>query len=244
MNKSTGQIMTEITIPTKDNKHFQAYVAMPEALPAPTIIVIQEIFGVNQEMRDKCDALAAQGYIAVCPDLFWRLEPGIQLTDKTEKEWQQAFDLFNRFDVDMGIEDLRATHHTFKGHAQSTGKVGCVGYCLGGKLAYLLAARGHVDASVGYYGVGLDELLGEAGDIDHPLMLHIAEEDKFTPKDAQEKIINGVKDFSNIAAYSYPNVDHAFARGQGEHYDEAAATLANQRTMDFLNNNLKMAEAA
>lgn len=231
--------MSEIIIPSKDGKSFTAYVAMPNTLPAPVVILIQEIFGVNAEMRAKCDALAKDGFIAVCPDLFWRMEPGVQLTDKTEAEWAKAFDFYKRFDVDLGIEDLRATCHTFKGHADSTGKVGCVGYCLGGKLAYLMAARSQVDASVSYYGVGLDQLLDESKAIKKPLLMHIAEGDKFVPPEAQAKIKAGLAGNKNITIHSYPNVDHAFARGGGQHYDADAATKADARTLQFLRDVLK-----
>src|SRR6185295_19335357 len=151
--------MTEITIPSRDKGSFMAYVAVPKKLPAPVIVVIQEIFGVNAEMRAKCDELARQGFIAACPDIFWRMEPGVQLTDKTEGEWAKAFDFYKRFDIDKGLEDLRAAAHTMKGYAGSSGRVGCVGYCLGGKLAYLMAARAKLDCAVSYYGVGIEDLL-------------------------------------------------------------------------------------
>lgn len=231
--------MSEIIIPSKDGGSFSAYLAMPEILPAPVVILIQEIFGVNAEMRAKCDALAKEGFIAVCPDLFWRMEPGVQLTDKSEAEWAKAFDFFNRFDVNLGIDDLRATYHTFRGHAESTAKVGCVGYCLGGKLAYLMAARTHIDASVSYYGVGIDQLLDEAQSIKKPLLMHIAEGDKFVTPAAQEKIKSGLAQNRNVTIHSYPLVNHAFARGGGEHYDSAAATKADARTLDFLRDVLK-----
>lgn len=236
--------MTMLTIPARDGGQFSAYVAMPAKLPAPTLIVIQEIFGVNAVMRATCDRLAQQGFIAVCPDLFWRIEPNIQLTDKSEAEWKRAFELFNLFDVDQGLEDLRATEHTFKGHAQSTGKVGCIGYCLGGKLAYMMAARTNIDCSVSYYGVGLDALIGEAVHIKRPLLMHVAEEDKFVNKDAQQKIAAGLEGHPQVELHFYPGVNHAFARIGGEHYDEAAATLANGRTAAFLQQNLLRAQAA
>jgi len=229
---------SEIQIPSKDGRSFSAYIAIPQKTPAPVIVLIQEIFGINQEMRKKCDLWAEKGFIAVAPDLFWRLEPGVQLTDKTEAEWQKAFDLMNRFDIETGIEDISATVHTMKGHAQGTGKVGCVGYCLGGKLAYLTAARTSVNCSVGYYGVGLDALLGEAANIKKPLLLHIAEEDKFVSKEAQAKIIGGLSGNSLVEIHTYPGVNHAFSRLNGEHYDAEAATLANRRTEIFIKDNL------
>lgn len=238
-------ISTEyINIPAKNSGKFKAYVAKPAILPAPTVVVIQEIFGINQVMRDKCKWLAEHGFMAVCPDLFWRIEPGIELTDKTEEEWQKAFELFEKFDVDTGIEDLRATAHTFKEHTENTGKIGCLGYCLGGKMAYLMAARTNVDAAIGYYGVGLDELLDEADNISKPLMLHIAEEDGFCPKETQEKIKQGLKNYPQVTIHSYEGLDHAFSREGGEHYNEAGAKLADSRSLDFLKSSLDMAITA
>ena len=236
--------MSTITIPTKDGQSFTAYIATPAVTPAPVVIMIQEIFGVNADMRAHCDAMAEMGYLAVCPDLFWRPEPGVDITDKTEAEWKKAFDLYNRFDVDMGVEDLRATLHTMRGHAHSTGSVGCVGYCLGGKLAYLMAARSKVDVSVSYYGVGLDDMLAEGKAIKTPLLMHIAEEDKFVSKDAQAKIKSALSSNPAITIHSYPGVNHAFARINGEHFDGPSADLANGRTRDFLQKALKKSAAA
>ncbi len=236
--------MTEISIPSKDKGNFMAYVAVPKKTPAPAIVVIQEIFGVNAELRAKCDDLARQGFIACCPDLFWRMEPGVQLTDKTEGEWAKAFDFFKRFDVDRGLEDLRQTVHVMKGYAGSSGKVGCVGYCLGGKLAYLMATRTNVDCAVGYYGVGIQDMLKEASKIKNPLMLHIAEDDKFVPPEAQQAIKAGLAKNKLVTIHSYAGVEHAFARGNGQHYDEAAANAADKRTLDFFRSNLDRALAA
>lgn len=230
--------MTYITIPAKNGGQFQAYMAMPAKLPAPAVIVIQEIFGVNEGIRGKCDWLAREGFIALAPDLFWRIEPGVQLTDKTPQEWEKAFDLMNMFNVDKGIEDLKAAKHTLRGHAEANGKVGCIGYCLGGKLAYLLGCRSDVEASVGYYGVGLENLLGEADTLKGRIMLHIAEQDKFSSPEALAKVKAGLGGNGKVALHVYPGVNHAFSRIGGEHYDEAAATLADSRTVDFLKQHL------
>lgn len=228
------------TITAKDGSGtFSAYVAVPAKTPAPAIIVIQEIFGVNADMRAKCDALAQQGYVAIAPDLFWRQEPGVDITDKSEAEWKKAFALFNGFDVSKGVEDLAATLDTAKNMPECNGKTGAVGYCLGGKLAYLMAARTAVDAAVGYYGVALDTLLGESANIKNPLMLHMAELDKFVPAEAQGKIIAHFKNSPVVTTHLYKGVDHAFARTGGEHYDAEAATLANKRTDDFFAKYLK-----
>ncbi len=229
--------MTDITIKSKDGGTFSAYVAGAEegkGGTAPVVVVIQEIFGVNGVMRAICDGLAYQGYVAVCPDLFWRQEPGIQITDQTEEEWKRAFELFNGFDVDKGVEDIAATIDHMRGFDGTNGKVGTVGYCLGGKLAFLAATRTDSDCNVSYYGVGLDEMLGEADKIKNPLLMHIAELDKFVPPEAQKKIIDTLSSIDQVEIYHYQGVDHAFARIGGEHYDENAAREANLRTADFL----------
>lgn len=226
--------MTRMTIPAKDGGQFGAYVAMPATLPAPTVIVIQEIFGVNEGIRGKCDWLAREGFIAVAPDLFWRIEPGVELTDKTDAEWEKAFDLMNMFDMNKGIEDLKAVKHTFRGHADSTGKVGCMGYCLGGKVAYLMGCRSDVQASVGYYGVGIEKLLAEANNAKGHVMLHIAEADEYVPPSAQDQIKAGLADNAHFVLHGYPGMSHAFTRQGGKHYDADMAKLADGRTVDFL----------
>src|SRR5687768_16383556 len=162
---------------------FSAYVARPTAAKAPAVVVIQEIFGVNKVMRDITDGLAAQGYLAICPDLFWRIEPGIDITDQSEAEWKRAFELYTAFDVELGVKDIASTIDAARSDPRSNGKVGAVGYCLGGLLAYLTATRTDSDASVSYYGVGLVNFLAENDKLKNPLMLHIAAEDQFVPKD-------------------------------------------------------------
>ena len=151
---------------------------------------------------------------------------------------REVFELFSLFDVDKGIGDLEAGLAQLRRHPACTGKVGSVGYCLGGKLAYLMATRSDVDCSVGYYGVGIQDLLGEAKSIRKPLALHVAEKDQFVPPPAQEKIEQALKDNPLVTLYSYPGVDHAFARVGGAHYDAAAASLANSRTSEFLRRHL------
>ena len=224
--------MPDITIEGGDGA-FGAYVALPASTPAPGLVVAQEIFGVNAVMRGICDWLAGAGYVACCPDLFWRIEPGIQITDKTPAEWERAFELFGLFDVDKGIDDMKATLAQLRGHEACNGKAGSVGYCLGGKIAYLMATRSDADANVSYYGVGLDELLGEAPQITRPLMLHIASKDQFVPPEAQDKIKAGLAGHAQVTLHVYEGQDHAFAREGGEHYDKSAAELANGRSLDF-----------
>ncbi|MBI1326534.1 MAG: dienelactone hydrolase family protein [Alphaproteobacteria bacterium] len=229
---------TEWQIPAGNNQSFSAYVALPAQKPSAAVVVIQEIFGVNGFIRETADDLAAKGFLAVAPDLFWRLEPNVQLTDKSKEEWDKAFGLMNRFDIDQGIRDIQAVITHTRAQKENTGKVGAIGYCLGGKLAYLTAARTDIDCSVGYYGVALETLMGEASSIKSRLMLHIAEEDKFVSKDAQRQIKHALDGNAAVTVHSYAGVDHAFARMGGEHFDANAAQLANGRTLDFLRQNL------
>lgn len=226
-----------ISIKTEDGE-FSAYVARPKASPAPAVIVIQEIFGVNKVMRDITDGLAAQGYLAVCPDLFWRIEPGIDITDQSEAEWKKAFELFNAFDVDAGVKDIDAVIDHLQADPACTGKVGAVGFCLGGLLAYLTAARTDIDASVSYYPVGLENRIGEADKLAQPLLIHIAEQDSFSSDTAREVILQGLKNHAQVEIHVYEGRDHAFAREGGEHYNEADAKLANGRTISFFQKHL------
>jgi carboxymethylenebutenolidase len=230
--------MPDVSIDAIGGGSFTGYLALPKGNKGPGVVVIQEVFGVNQVMRQITDAIAAQGYVALCPDLFWRQEPGIQITDKTEAEWKKAFELYGGFDVDKGVSDLVSTLNHLRGRSECTGKVGTTGFCLGGKLAYLMAARSDADCNVSYYGVGLDELLGEAGNIRKPLLMHIAEKDRFVPPEAQAKVKAGLAGHAQVTIHSYPGVDHAFARVGGEHYDKAAADLANGRTSEFFKTHL------
>lgn len=216
-----------------------AYVAYPAQLPAPVLIVIQEIFGVNDEIKSRCEMYAKEGYIAIAPDMFWRIEPNVSLTDKTKEEWDKAFALMNAFDTDQGVEDLKATLDYARKMEGSNGKVGNIGFCLGGKLSYLMAARTDVDATVSYYGVGLQDMLGEMDNIQTPTDLYIASLDKFTPPEAQAQIVSASQDHQNVTTYVYEGVDHAFARLGGEHYDEQATALAYKRAMDLFQRALK-----
>lgn len=226
--------MTTVTIPAADGSgSFSGYLATPTSVPAAGILVIQEIFGVNQVMRDLCDGFAQQGYVALCPDLFWRQEPGVDITDQSDEEWQKAFSLYQGFDEAKGVDDLKAALAVLRGHEACTGKVGTVGYCLGGKLAYLMATRSDADCNVGYYGVGIQDALDERGHVTRPLMLHMAGLDQFVPAEAQEKIVEAVAANDMITVYRYPDQDHAFARIGGAHYDQAAANLADGRTAEF-----------
>ena len=231
--------MTETaTIATLENDgEFTGYVARPAGTPQAAILVIQEIFGVNAGIRRKCDKLAEEGYLAVAPDLFWRLEPGVELDPDVEPEFQRALELMGKFDQDQGVRDIEATIKFIRS-SEGVERVGCVGYCLGGRLAYMTASRTDIDASVGYYGVGIDGLLGEKHAIANPLLLHIPTEDGFVDKDTQKAMHEGLDDHPKVTLYDYEGLDHGFATEFGKRRAEDAANLADSRTADFFRENL------
>ena len=227
--------MAYVTVAAGDGGSFQAYRADPPGGgDAPGLVLIQEIFGVNKVMRDLADGYAEQGLLVLCPDIFWRIEPGVDITDGSQAEWDKAFDLFGKFDTELGVRDLDATLAHLRGMAGCSGKVGTAGYCLGGKLAYLMAARTGVDCAVSYYGVGIEGLLDEASGISRPWLSHIAEKDGFVPPEAQAAVRDALAGHARCTLHTYEGQDHAFARVGGEHYDKAAADLANTRTAAFL----------
>jgi len=233
--------MPDLNIIARDGTSFHAHVALPDNIAgkvAPCVIVIQEIFGVNKGIRQKCDWLASHGFIACAPDLFHQFEPRIELSDQNPEELQQAFDYFPKFDIDRGVEDIKATLKALRGYQNSNGKVGALGYCLGGKLAYLTSCASDIDACIGYYGVGIEQLLANANSITSPLMLHIAEQDGFVPPEAQAQIKQGLGDNPLVTLHSYENVDHAFTREGGDNYNEAAAKIADERSITFLKEHL------
>ena len=227
------------TIATLDGAgDFHAYRAAPAGTPKAAIVVIQEIFGVNAGIRRKCDTLAEAGYLAIAPDLFWRLERGIELDPDIKPEFDRALKLKGQFDQDKGVEDIEATIHAARAELGDSSKVGVVGYCLGGRLAFLTPARTDDDASVGYYGVGIDGLLGEKHAIAHPVLLHVPEEDHFVDKDAQAAMHAGLDDHPKVTIYDYAGEDHGFATEFGERRSDAAAKLADERTAKFFAENL------
>jgi carboxymethylenebutenolidase len=227
--------MASITIPASDNSgKFTAYVVEPRAKPAGVVVVIQEIFGVNQAMRDTCAWIADLGFIAVCPDLFWRIEPGIDITDKSDAEWKRAFELMQKFDQVKGIEDLKATVAASRTLPGANGKVATIGYCLGGRLAFMMAQQSDADANVSYYGVGLDGLLGDLPKVTRPLLIHIADKDEFFPPEGRAAVIAATNGHRYAVSRVYPNADHAFARVNGIHWDGRSAAIANGRTAEFL----------
>ena len=223
----------KITIPALDGDgKIPAYHARPVGAPHAAIIVVPEIFGVNAGIRRKCDDWAKLGYLALAPDIFWRFAPGIELDADVPEQLQEAFGYLGQYDADEGVKDIEASIHHLR-RSEGCAKVGLVGFCLGGRLAYMAAARTDISASVGYYGVMIDQMLGESHAIAHPLMLHIPTADHFVGPEAQAAIHAGLDGHPKVALHDYAGLDHGFAAETGTRRDEAGAALADGRTRDF-----------
>jgi carboxymethylenebutenolidase len=227
----------QIVIESPDGT-FLAYISRPASLPAPAVVVLQELFGVNADIRATCDELAAQGFIAIAPDLFWRQEPGVDLDVTSEAAWQHGLRLYTAYNREAGVKDIMETVRTAVELKDSTGKVALLGYCLGALMVFITAARYEVDAAVAYHGSETEKYLGEVGGLEAPLLMHLGEEDEFISKAAQAEIKAALAGRPNATVYSYPGQSHAFSRHNGAHYNAAAAALANRRTCQFLKQQL------
>jgi carboxymethylenebutenolidase len=221
------------------NGTFRAYISRPAKLPAPAVVVLQELFGVNADIHKTCDELAEQGFIAVAPDLFWRQEPGVDLNVTSEADWQHGLRLYQAYDRDAGARDVKDTTDVVAKLPDCTGKVAVMGYCLGALMTFLTAVRYGVDAAVAYHGGDTEKYLDEVDGLHAPLLMHLAEEDEFISKPAQAEIKTALAGKPNATVYSYPGQNHAFARHNGRHYNAAAATLANRRTNESLRQQLR-----
>src|ERR1700688_2359754 len=219
---------------------FNAYIARPKTLPASTVVVLQELFGVNADIRKTCNELAEQGFLAVAPDLFWRQEPGVDLSVTSKADWDHGLRLYGAYDRDSGAKGVEDTVNAVSNLQECNGKVALLGYCRGAFMVFLTAVRYHgVDAAVAYHGGDTDKYLGEVGGLKAPLLMHLAEEDEFISKAAQAEIKAALSKKPNATVYSYPGQSHAFSRHSGTHYNAAAAALANGRTSEFLHQRLR-----
>ncbi len=231
-----------VDITAGDGGSFKAYVAAPDAGKAPGLVLMQYICGVNAVMRGLADEFAAEGYLVAVPDLFWRQEPGVELIDDPSQpdpdEQARALELNQGFDDEAAAADLQATISFLRGHGKCTGQVGALGYCLGGRMAYLTASRTDADCSVGYYGVNIDHYLGEAGNISRPLMLHIAGDDELCSAEAHDAIAGALGELAPVTLHEYDGAGHAFALAGGHNYDQSAANAANARSLEFLSRHL------
>lgn len=228
---------TYIDIQASDGGTFKAYMTKPEKGSGPGLVLLQEIFGINPYMKAMADYYAEEGYVVLVPDLFWRMEPGVVL-GYTEEDFGKAFGFYQKLDVDTCIKDIADTIAALRDRPEQAGKVGTLGYCLGGKLAYLTAARTDVDCAICYYPVGVENDLGEAGAISCPVVMHLAELDKFVPETAREKIAETFQNRPEVKLYTYPGVDHAFGTPGRDSYDKPSTQMAFSRTIAALRSTL------
>lgn len=241
IGNSPGQ---SVTVKLASGQSYEAYLAQPQgAAQAPGLVLMQYICGVNQVMRDLADQFAAAGYLTVVPDLFWRQEPNAQLMDDpgtpTPEERRRALELNDGFDDEAAIDDLRAALSFIRSHPRCNGRAGSLGYCLGGRMAWLMATHTNSDCNVGYYGVNLDRRVAEAPRISRPLMLHIAGQDDLVPEASVQAIVAALRTVKHSEVMIHGGVNHAFALPRGPNWSESAAATANSVSMRFLATHLQ-----
>lgn len=207
-----------IDIEAADGGTFKAYLATPESGAGPAIVLCQEIFGVNLHIREVADQWAAEGFTVLAPDLFWRLEPGLDIGYEGA-DLEHARALYKRLDLDLAVSDTLATMARAKTLPGHTGKVGLVGFCFGGKLIYLVAAAGKPDCAIGYYGVGIEKMLDKLDDIGCPLMLHFGGADGSTPPEAVDAIARALGARDDASVFVYPGAAHGFNNWRKKTFD-------------------------
>ncbi|VVO69933.1 Carboxymethylenebutenolidase [Pseudomonas fluorescens] len=225
-----------IEIDSADGK-FGAYLAIPHTRKGPGIVLIQEIFGVNEHIRSVAEQYAADGYLVIAPDLFWRSGQRIELAyDKAS--WKRAVELMNATDVGQAQKDIELAIDALKAQPGLDGGIASIGYCFGGLLSYHTAANGLVDVAVAYYGGGIQNQLERADEIEVPLLMHFGEEDSHIPLDAVEKIAERFENNDNVEIVVYPEAEHGFNCSHRDSYNQRAAAEAHGNTLIFLGQEL------
>ena len=232
--------MANLDVTTEAGEVFGAYAAYPgEAGPAPGLVLLNEVFGVNRFMRAIADHWAGKGFVAVCPKLYWRVDPAFELDPEVPGHRERALDTRGRFDVDLAVSDVAATVSLLRGLESCNGKVATQGYCLGGLLSYLHAARGDADCDVSYYGVGIENHLDEVARTTTPIMLHIGEADPWTPPEVRARTADALAGHPEATIHLYPDTDHAFAREGASTEVTAMKELANARSLALFDSVLR-----
>jgi len=229
--------MASSTIEIKPGSAFTGYLALPEVSKAPGIILIQEIFGVNSHIREVADLYAAAGYVVLAPDVFWRAQPHVELGYSPD-DIKKGMELMSKCDSDQLVDDLIEAGQALRKVKQCAGRVGAVGYCLGGYLSYMLATRDAVDAAVCYYGGRIDQALDQAKNLHCPITMHFGEDDSHIPASSVAKIREALKGKGHVEIYVYKGADHGFNCDQRPSYNRQAAMLAYGRSMIMLHSAL------
>lgn len=212
---------------------FKGYLALPEAKSGPGLVMLPEIFGINATMRQAADLYAQEGYVVLVPDLFWRLEPGLDL-GFDPKSFETALGYYKRFDFDQGVKDIGTALGVLKARPECTGKVGAIGFCMGGLMAYLTAARLPVDVAASFYGGSIDKYLGEVGNIRCPMVLHFGVKDDMIPPESVEKIKQAFAGRPDVSIHTYPDAGHGFYLPGRQSYHRPSAWLAHSPTIGLL----------
>jgi carboxymethylenebutenolidase len=223
---------SKIDVPMRDGT-MSAYLALPDRTPAGAIIAIMEIWGVNDTMRHHAHEFAEAGYVCLVPDLFWRQEPDVELSDHNSDHVKKAFDLYYDFDYDLGVDDMEDTRAFLKTLPECNGRVGAVGYCLGGKLCYLMCCRTDIDCAVAYYGTYIEHNIREAPNLHRPFQLHMAMRDRWVQAEVNDLLERRLGPNPLVEIHKYPNADHAFARHGGKTYSKPEADRALNLSLDF-----------
>ena len=229
---STSPVSTQWIDVTCADGSFGAYLAVPPAGRGPGLLLLQEIFGVNEHIRGVAEQYALAGFVVLAPDLFWRHGARIEL-GYDGADWERARQLKSTVTQDAVVQDMQATLATLRQRTGCSAKAGAIGYCMGGKLAYMAAALCGVEAAVAYYGGGIQDLLHLAPQIDCPIQFHYAGIDEHIPPPAVEAVRQAVVD-KDAEVYAYPGAQHGFNCWARANYDPAAAALAHGRSLAFL----------
>lgn len=224
-----------IDIDTADGK-FGAYLSLPRGGKGPGIVLLQEIFGVNQHIRNVADQYAADGYVVLAPDIFWRQGQRIEL-GYDDEQWKRAYALMQATDFDKAQQDVAATVKVLRSHTGDA-KVASLGFCFGGRLSYHTAANGLVDAAVAYYGGGIQNALERAPDIKVPVLMHFGAEDSHIPLDAVKSIAERFDDNEQVEIHVYDGAEHGFNCNHRSSYHQRAAAEAHGNSLIFLSENL------
>ena len=225
--------ISEVVIRTAGDRRMKGLVAdAPEEKgPKPALILLQEIFGINRSMRNTAQLFAEEGYLVIVPDLFWRIEEGIDL-GYGEEDVAKAMALFQQFDIPTGLDDIAATIAAARALPNCNGSVAVLGFCLGGTLAVASATLEGIDASVAYYPVALDKL-PLAQPFRCPLTMHFGGADPYCPPDALAAIRARFAG-SGVKIYEYPGASHAFYNADRAEYASAAAKTSHTRSLELL----------
>lgn len=219
-------------------KQFQGYLAVPECGFGPGLILIQEIFGVNSHIKNLADSYAKEGYVVLAPDIFYRIKPGFTVGYSPD-DMKIAFDFYNKFDHDLGLLDLKESINFLRKYPQCNGKIGVMGFCLGGNLAYRLsvATDVQVDCAISYYGGGIDLQLGSIENLKCPIIFHFGAKDKHISLASVEKIQQAILAKNNTQLYIY-EADHGFNCDERVSYDTKASMIAKERSLAVLRSSI------